>query len=106
MLRLLDGAPGEIIGFLPVSSFNHPAGRPIITFSFKVLHRPVESALGTSICMEHDFHCAGLTQRMSHPQRPLHQVRLWWASIAQPSTRREHASLTTHKYSHPSPVLR
>ncbi|WP_240689330.1 IS3 family transposase, partial [Brevibacterium aurantiacum] len=42
--RLLFGAPGEIIGFLPVSPFSHPAGRPMVVLSLKVLQRPVESA--------------------------------------------------------------
>ena len=49
MLRRVDGAPGEIIGDRPVSSFNHPAGLPIDTLLVRVLRRPVESAQYTAI---------------------------------------------------------
>jgi hypothetical protein len=42
--RRSDGAPGDFIGDLPVSSFIHPAGLPINTSTIKVLRRPVESA--------------------------------------------------------------
>src|SRR5699024_2515581 len=54
MLRLLDGAPGEIIGFLPVRSLNHPAGRPMTTLSVRVLRRPVESALCPFVAVVND----------------------------------------------------
>ncbi|GAB3490602.1 hypothetical protein GCM10027572_13920 [Flexivirga lutea] len=43
------GCPGDIIGFRPVNSFNHPAGRPINTPNVRVLRRPVEFAQYTSI---------------------------------------------------------
>src|SRR5215210_1350132 len=43
--RRSDGAPGDFIGDLPVSSLIHPAGLPIATSSIEVLQRPVESAL-------------------------------------------------------------
>ena len=42
--RRTDGAPGDFISDRPVSSFIHPAGRPIDTSNIEVLQRPVESA--------------------------------------------------------------
>ena len=40
--------PGDFIAERPVSSFIHPAGRPIATPHVEVLRRPVESAQYTS----------------------------------------------------------
>ncbi|WP_219618709.1 hypothetical protein, partial [Brevibacterium antiquum] len=59
---LLFGAPGEIIGFLPVSPFSHPAGRPMVVLSLKVLQRPVESAQYTSTQLHHASGELGLKQ--------------------------------------------
>jgi integrase-like protein len=46
--RRCDGLPGDFIAERPVSSFIHPAGRPIATPHVEVLRRPVESAQYTS----------------------------------------------------------
>jgi putative transposase len=47
--RRSDGAPGDLIGDLPVNSFIQPAGLPISTSTIEVLRRPVDSAQYTSI---------------------------------------------------------
>jgi hypothetical protein len=44
MSRRCDACPGTFIGDRPVSSFIHPAGRPIATPFDQVLRRPRESA--------------------------------------------------------------
>lgn len=49
MPRRVPGCPGETIGFRPVNSFNHPAGRPITTPQIRVLRRPVEFALAATV---------------------------------------------------------
>src|SRR3954465_14418829 len=47
--RRCDRLPGDFIAERPVSSFIHPAGRPIATPHVEVLRRPVESAQYTRI---------------------------------------------------------
>jgi hypothetical protein len=47
--RRSEGAPGDFIGERPVSSFIHPAGRPINTSIVEVLRRPLETTQFTSV---------------------------------------------------------
>jgi len=51
--RRREGFPGDFIGALPVNSRIHPAGLPINTSTIKVLRRPVESALGAVVTVDH-----------------------------------------------------
>src|SRR3954465_10582966 len=59
--RRCAGAPGDFIGDRPVNALIHPAGLPINTPTTRVLRRPVESALGPAVGVEHD---------VAHPAAP------------------------------------
>jgi hypothetical protein len=47
--RRRDGAPGDFIGDLPVSSFIQPAGLPIAAPLVEVLRGPVDSTLASLV---------------------------------------------------------
>src|SRR5512144_2168158 len=62
--RRSDGAPGDFIGELPVSSFIHPAGLPIATPLDQVLQRPLESAQYVSLAFGRTARQAGIAISM------------------------------------------
>jgi hypothetical protein len=62
--RRCRGAPGDLIGERPVSSFIHPAGLPINTSVIEVLRRPVEFTQYTSWIFGHRLREAGLLGSM------------------------------------------
>src|SRR3954449_5022499 len=62
--RRCDGLPGDFIAERPVSSFIHPAGRPIATPHVEVLRRPVESAQFVSLAFGQQARAAGIAQSM------------------------------------------
>jgi hypothetical protein len=71
--RRCRGAPGDFIGDRPVNDVIHPAGLPINTSIIKVLRRPVESALGAVVAVDHD--AFGLAVLDRHPERVHDEVR-------------------------------
>ena len=76
------------------------------SLQIKVLRRPVESALGAPVRVEHDLGRQVPAQRDGHGQGVLDQVGAHVLVDGQPITRREWASMTVARYSHPCQVRR
>ncbi|WP_157691315.1 IS3 family transposase [Brevibacterium sandarakinum] len=64
LATVIDLCTGMIIGFLPVSPFSHPADRPIVVLSLKVLQPPIESAQYTSVQFQQWCAANNVTQSM------------------------------------------